>query len=259
MGKKIKFVILDWAGTTVDFGSMAPVAAFRAAFGSVGLAPTDAQIRKYMGLPKMDHVRRILFDEMMADEFRRAHGRAPSEGDVKGIYARFEPALFDVLKDCAEPLPGVVGTAARLRDAGVKIGSTTGYTRAMMEVLLPAARANGYEPDCLVCPDDVGGVGRPYPYMVWENHRELGADAIGSVVKIGDTAADIAEGKNAGCISVGVVYGSNMMGVAGAEYEAAGAGERRRLEESARAAYRDAGADEIIERFSDIPALIESL
>jgi phosphonoacetaldehyde hydrolase len=259
MSKKIRFVILDWAGTAVDFGSMAPVAAFRAAFGSVGLAPTNGQIRRHMGLPKMDHVRRILLDEMMADEFRRVHGSAPSEGDVENIYARFEPALFDVLKGYAEPLPGVVSTMARLHNMGVKIGSTTGYTRAMMEVLLPAAKANGYEPDCLVCPDDVGGAGRPYPYMLWENLRRLGADAIGSAVKIGDTAADIAEGKNAGCVSVGVVYGSNMMGVTSAEYEAAGAGERGRLEDAARAAYREAGADEIIGNFSDIPALIESL
>lgn len=35
--KKIECVIMDWAGTAVDYGCFAPVAAFLKAFGEVGI------------------------------------------------------------------------------------------------------------------------------------------------------------------------------------------------------------------------------
>lgn len=48
----IKVVILDWAGTAVDFGCMAPVAAFREAFERQGITVTEQEIREPMGLKK---------------------------------------------------------------------------------------------------------------------------------------------------------------------------------------------------------------
>ena len=259
MSKKIKVVILDWAGTTVDFGSMAPVAAFRGAFGRDGLSPEDELIRRFMGLPKKDHVRYMLNDGALSAVFERLHGTAPQEADVERIYGNFEPALFEVLKEHAQPLPGVPETVERLREAGVKIGSTTGYTTAMMDVLGPVTEALGYKPDCLVCPDDVGGKGRPYPYMLWENLRRLGIESISEVVKIGDTAADILEGRNAGCLSVGVVYGSNMLGLSEEEYEGSDQAGKDLAAYKAKKLYAEAGADHIIERFSDIPDFLDEL
>jgi len=259
MEKRIKAVILDWAGTTVDFGSMAPVAAFRKAFAIEGLSPEDELIRHFMGLPKKDHVRNMLFDNGLADAFANSHGKAPGETDVERIYSNFEPALFEVLKEYAQPLPGVTETVEHLRKAGILIGSTTGYTREMMDVLLPVSEALGYTPDKLVCPDDVGGVGRPYPYMLWEYLRQFGVESVREVVKIGDTEADILEGRNAGCRSVGIVFGSNMMGFSFGEYEEADTEERERSATKARKLYTEAGADHVIEKFDDIPAYIESL
>ena len=258
MEKRIKAVILDWAGTTVDFGSMAPVAAFRKAFAIEGLSPEDELIRHFMGLPKKDHVRNMLFDESLADAFSEGHGRTPGEMDVERIYGNFEPALFEVLKEYARPLPGVPETVEQLRKDGILIGSTTGYTTAMMDVLLPVSEALGYAPDCLVCPDDVGGAGRPYPYMLWENLRRLGVESVDEVVKIGDTEADVLEGRNAGCLSLGIVFGSNMMGLSLGEYEKTDMAERESLSNKARKLYTEAGADHILEKFTDIPAYIES-
>ena len=37
--KKIEAVIFDWAGTTVDYGSFAPVVAFAKAFEKFGIKP----------------------------------------------------------------------------------------------------------------------------------------------------------------------------------------------------------------------------
>ena len=259
MSKKIKAVILDWAGTTVDFGSMAPVAAFRRAFAPEGLSPEDALIRRFMGLPKKEHVRSMLFDEKLTEVFVEKHGKAPGEEDVERIYASFEPALFEVLQEHAHPLPGVPETIKRLRNEGILIGSTTGYTRAMMDVLYPVSSALGYTPDCLVCPDDVGGVGRPFPYMLWENLRRLKIESVSEVIKIGDTIADILEGSNAGCVSVGVILGSNMLGLSEEGYEKTDRGVIKGLAKEARKLYEEAGADHVIESFADITALIESL
>ena len=46
-------------------------------------------------------------------------------------------------------------TIAELRKRGVKIGSTTGYNRQMMNVLVPEAVRRGFQPDSVVCVSDV--------------------------------------------------------------------------------------------------------
>jgi len=259
MQRKVKTIILDWAGTTVDFGSMAPVAAFREAFNAVGLSPGDDLIRCFMGLPKKEHIRKMLRCEEMIAAFQERHGQVPGESVVELVYEKFEPALFEVLVEHARPIPGVVETIVCLRKEGILIGSTTGYTRAMMDVLMPVSEALGYKPDCVICPDDVGEIGRPYPYMIWECLKRLGVMDIREVVKIGDTTADILEGRNAGCLSLGVIYGSNMLGLSKEEYDAAKRSERNHFAEAARESYNEAGADHIIERFADLPEFLESL
>lgn len=46
--KKIECVIMDWAGTAVDYGCFAPVAAFLKAFGEVGITVTMEEARRPM-------------------------------------------------------------------------------------------------------------------------------------------------------------------------------------------------------------------
>ena len=50
--KKIECVIMDWAGTAVDYGCFAPVAAFLKAFGEVGITVTMEEARRPMGMAK---------------------------------------------------------------------------------------------------------------------------------------------------------------------------------------------------------------
>lgn len=243
----ITTVILDWAGTTVDYGCLAPVGAFQEAFNQAGYEPTLEEIRAWMGLPKRDHIAAILQNI--------GHDLA----DVDRIYALFESALFAVLPDYCEPLPGVVDAVTQLRAMGIRVGSTTGYTRAMMGVVVPLAARQGYAPDCVVCPDDTDGVGRPYPYMLWRGAHLLQAQAIQHVVKVGDTLADIHEGRNAGCISVGVLAGSSMVGLSRGEIAAMSQSEIAVSFAAAELAYREAGADFVIATIADLPGLIESL
>ena len=56
----VKAVIFDWAGTMVDFGCRAPVAAMAAVFASRGVEVDEALIRADMGRAKGDHIRALL-------------------------------------------------------------------------------------------------------------------------------------------------------------------------------------------------------
>jgi len=256
---KITAIILDWAGTAVDFGSFAPVDAFMSAFAAFGVQPTLAETRAPMGLPKRAHVAAMLSGERLSAQWAERHGRRHGEADIDAVYELFEPALFKVLKNYAAPLPGLVEAAARIRGRGIKIGSTTGYTRAMMDIVAPAAEERGYAPDCIACPEDVGGRGRPYPYMLWRNLEKLGVAHVGEALKVGDTDADIREGKAAGCASVGVIAGSNVLGLTESEYEALDPRRKEELFAEARRSYFESGADFVIDRVRDLPALISMI
>ncbi|MCL1838094.1 MAG: phosphonoacetaldehyde hydrolase [Propionibacteriaceae bacterium] len=259
MSHTIKVVILDWAGTTVDYGCFAPVAAFTSAFEHFGVTVTMTQTRAPMGMQKRAHIQAMLADEQLGATWQQVHGRSHTQADIDAIYQQFEPALFEVLPDHAEPLPGVANTVAQLREQGILIGSTTGYTAAMMDVVAPLVARRGYAPDILVCPDDCGGVGRPFPYMLWRNLELLHATSINEVLKVGDTAADMHEAKNAGCCCVGVLKGSSMLGLTQtelAETEPQAQAQQLRRAESD---FRAAGADFVIDNISLLPELLEAL
>jgi phosphonoacetaldehyde hydrolase len=259
MMSRIKAVVLDWAGTTVDFGSFAPVDAFASAFGAFGVEPTMEETRAPMGLPKRAHIEKMLQGGRLSALWSETRGAPYTQKDVDALYAEFEPALFRVLKRHAEPLPGVSETLREIREMGVAVGSTTGYTRAMMDVVAPHAAREGYAPDLIVCPDDTGGTGRPYPYMLWRNLEELGVLSVSEAVKIGDTAADISEGRNAGCLSVGIIKGSSMLGLDANEYARLDAAEKAARFVETERRYREAGADFVLNDIAELPGLIRSL
>ena len=243
----IKAIILDWAGTTVDYGCFAPVGAFIKAFAAFDLYPAVEEIRAPMGMQKKAHIAKML------------EGKPHTQEDIDKIYDRFEPALFDVLAKYTDLLPGLPAAIARIREMGIAIGSTTGYTRAMMDVVVPLAKEKGYSPDCVVCPDEVGGMGRPAPYMLWRNLEKLGVTSIHEVLKIGDTVADIDEGKNAGCLCVGVLKGSSMLGLSEEELSAISRPEAHVLLKAATEVYKTAGADYVIDDITFLPELVKYL
>ena len=256
---KISAIILDWAGTTVDFGSFAPVDAFMTAFAAFGLSPTMDETRAPMGMQKRAHIKSMLSCQRLAAQWIECHGKPHTQTDIDLIYEQFEPALFAVLTKYANPIPGVLPAVQAVRAMGIKIGSTTGYTRAMMDVVAPLAAANGYAPDCLVCPDETGGVGRPYPYMLWRNLEQLGVTSIAEVLKVGDTVADIQEGKNARCLCAGVISGSSMLGITQEELASLYDDEQRALFERTKSNYLEAGADFVLHDISALPELIEKI
>jgi phosphonoacetaldehyde hydrolase len=240
----ITAAILDWAGTTVDHGSLAPVAAMRMLFSSVGLDVPTEEIRASMGLPKKDHIRAIA----------TAHGRS----DIDALYAAFIPKQMDSLVEHSDVIAGVSDAVARMRQRGLKIGSTTGYNRAMLDYVKERAKAQGYAPDCTLCPDDVGG-GRPMPWMCFATAVLLRVYPMATMVKIGDTEADIAEGRNAGMWTIGVARTGNEVGLSQREWDALGEGARDGLIRVARDRLYAAGADYVIDSVAEVDDVLDSI
>ena len=174
------------------------------------------------------------------------------------MYASFEKHLFASLKDFTTPIPGVLETMAMLREQGIKIGSTTGYTAKMMEIVRPGAEARGYRVDNLVTPNEVPA-GRPAPYMIYKNMIDLAIPSVDNVVKVGDTIADIKEGVNAKVWSVGIVTGSNEMGLTEEEYNHRSSDELIELKREVRERMLNAGAHFVLDNIMELPSCIEKI
>lgn len=256
--KEIKCVIFDWAGTTVDYGCFAPVAAFIESFDKIGVPVTAEETRRYMGLTKIEEIRALFSLERVRNDFRQKYGRDFTEEDVQGRYADFQQILYNTLEQYSEPIPGLLDTVGKLRAQGIKIGSTTGYTKAMMDIVIPAAEKNGYKVDNCVTSDNLPG-GRPNPYMIYQNMIDLAIPSVDCVVKCGDTIADIREGVNAKVHSVGIILGSNEMGLTEAETKALSADELKARMDDVRNRMLEAGADAVLDSIAELPAYIEQL
>lgn len=252
----IKCVIFDWAGTTVDFGCFAPVNVFIQIFKDAGIDVTNEEARLPMGMLKIDHIREMLKMERIRNEWKFKYKRDFTEEDVNNLYKEFEPALLKSLKDYTDIKPNVLETINTLRERGIKIGSTTGYTDKMMEIVVKEAEKKGYSPDFYITPDSTNSLGRPYPYMIFRNMEELKILSPKEIIKVGDTNSDILEGKNAGVTTVGITVGSSNMGLSKEEYDSLSDSKKREARERVREGFLNIGADHVIDDIREICNLI---
>jgi phosphonoacetaldehyde hydrolase len=212
----LKAVLLDWAGTTVDFGSFAPTAVFIKLFASRGVPIQAQHARAPMGLMKKDHLRAIARIPEIGQQWEQVQSAPITEEDIEDMFQEFVPMQLECLTEYARPIPGVLEAVAAMRERKLKIGTTTGYTHAMMDVLVPAAAEHGYQPDCWIASDEVPA-GRPYPWMAYQNAIRLGVYPMQAFVKIGDTLPDIEEGLNAGTWTIGLTMTGNLLGLTEAD------------------------------------------
>lgn len=255
---KYKAVVFDWAGTMVDFGSFAPMGAFVEAFAEFGIEINTDQAREPMGMAKRDHIAAILTLPDVREKFVHVYGQAPSEEDIDRIYNVFVPMNENIAGDYADLVPGAADIIVELRARGMKIGSTTGYTRSIMEHVLPVAAAQGYEPDNLVCSDEVSA-GRPAPNAMRKCFSDLGIDDPASVIKVDDTEPGIGEGKAAGCLTIGVTLSGNFAAKTPNEIAQLDETEINEIRSYAGKKLLDAGAHHVIDTVAKLPALIEQL
>lgn len=258
---QVKALVLDWSGTVADAYVLAPAVVFVEVFRRQGVEVSMTEARGPMGVKKDVHIRAMTEMPDIRERWKAAHGRYPDESDVQRMYDDFVPLQLDCLRQYGTLLPGVAETTQRLqRDHGIKIGSSTGFTRAMVDILLEEARKQGYAPDATVGGDEVEHGARPKPFMIYRNLDLLDVHPIQSVVKVDDTVSGIGEALEAGCWAVGIARYSNYMDIDSAE-QAAGLSEaeiQRRLEKT-REILRKDGAHYVIDEFSELPAVIDHI
>lgn len=254
----IPAIFLDWAGTVVDHGSIAPVKALEDIFADAGVPVARPLVRRHMGLAKRDHIRKILEEPEVAALWLAMHGVHPSESDVTRLYARFEPQMMELLAGYAEVISGAVETVEALRARGIKIAGTTGYTRAMLDRLETLASAQGYRTDKSLAPGDVGA-GRPYPWMCYQLAVDLRIYPLSSCVKVGDTASDIEEGRNAGMWTIGLTRSGNSVGLTEQEWFALDAFDRVRRMSFADEQLQAAGAHFTAESIAHVLPVLEEI
>lgn len=243
---KMEAVIFDWAGTIVDYGCFAPVQVFTEVFRNAGVEPTMEEVREPMGMLKWAHIRTMLEMPRIKAAWKEKYGRDPEDADANKMYESYEPALLNILDQYSDPKPYVLEVVKELRNRGIKIGSTTGYTDVMMKIVVSKAAELGYTPDCWYSPDSTGNMGRPYPYMIFKNMEQLKVTSVDKVIKVGDTISDIKEGKNAGVFAIGVLEGSSLVGLSEEEFEALSEEEKDEKLSLAEKKYKEAGADAVV-------------
>ncbi len=178
---KVKALVLDWSGTTADAYVVAPAVVFVEVFKKQGVEISMAEARGPMGLRKDLHIKALTEVPEIRERWKGVHGKYPDQGDVDAMFADFVPMQLDCLRNYTDLLPGVAEVTQRLQAQGIKIGSSTGFTRAMVDILEEEAAKQGYRPDASVAGDEVIHGARPGPFMVYRNLDMLGVYPIESV------------------------------------------------------------------------------
>lgn len=186
----IDFAVFDIAGTTVldkDYVARA----FQKAFYNSHLQVTEAEVNPLMGYSKSIAIQMVLerqgvhFDAKLVDKIHHDF-----VNDMMDFY-EFSPYV--------QAMPDAEDIFFYLKEHGVKIALNTGFSRNIAEVIVKRFQwmERGLIDD-FICSDEVSK-GRPYYYMIEElkKRNHIGSDAV--IMKVGDTIADVLEGKNAGC------------------------------------------------------------
>ena len=256
MTHRIKAAIFDWAGTVLDHGSRAPMGAFVEAFARHGVAISIADARGPMGMAKRDHIRLVGTAPEVAAAWRARYGRDFDDAAIDAIFDVFEPLNVAAVEAHSALIPGAKAALDWCGARGIRIGSTTGYTRPIMERLAPLAAAQGFVPEVMVCAGDLA-VGRPAPLQMWHAMAAMGVWPASSVVKFDDTPPGIGEARAAGCWAVGLALSGNIAGLSLEDLAALDPAARDALRRAAADQLHRAGAHLVVDSIADLPAVIE--
>ncbi|EQM69370.1 phosphonoacetaldehyde hydrolase [Pseudomonas tohonis] len=255
---QLQAAVLDWAGTVVDFGSFAPTQIFVEAFAEFGVAVSLEEARGPMGMGKWDHIRTLCDIPAIAERYRTAFGRLPTDDDVTAIYERFMPLQIEKIALHSALIPGALEAIASLRGKGLKIGSCSGYPAAVMAKVVELAEKNGYVADHVVATDEVPN-GRPHPAQALANVIALGISDVAACVKVDDTWPGILEGRSAGMWTVALNCSGNALGLTWEQFKALPAAKLE--QERARIAQQFEGARPhyLIDTIADLPQVIDAI
>jgi phosphonoacetaldehyde hydrolase len=211
-----------------------------------------------MGIYKLDHIRAIAALRDVSERWQRAHGSACTEDDVQAMYLELVPIQQSIMPRFGALIPGTVAAVAEIRARGYLVGSTTGYPRSVGEIAARMAAEQGYEPDVMVCADEVPA-GRPEPWMLLRALESLRVFPPSAAVKVGDTKADVEEGLNAGAWTVGITGTGNYVGLDRSELAALPTAQRSKLVRDAADKLRHAGAHYLVSSIAELPPVLDEI
>ena len=257
---RVKGLVLDWSGTTADAYVIAPAVVFVEVFKKQGVEISMAEARGPMGLRKDLHIKELTKVPEIRERWNSVHGSYPDQGAVDRMFADFVPMQLGCLRQYTTLLPHVAEVTQRFQQEGIKIGSSTGFVRSMVDILEADAKQQGYTPDASVAGDEVINGARPKPFMVYRNLDLMDVHPIQSVVKVDDTVSGVGEALEAGCWGVGIARYSNYMDINTLEQaESLPEQEIQRRLGLTREILRKAGAHYVIDTFDELPEVVEDV
>jgi phosphonoacetaldehyde hydrolase len=256
---KIRGVVFDWAGTIIDFGSLAPMGAFVKLFANHGIQISIEQARIPMGLPKLAHIEALGALPGIAALWVQRKGGPFTSGDAVALLREFEPMSALAALEHKDFIPGFMDTYRWLQDNKIGVATTTGYTRKIMTPLIAHAELQGFFPELVICCDDVER-SRPDPIGMVRCMDGLGlAGQAATVVKVDDTVPGLQEAFNAGCWTVGVAASGNALGWSWDQWVRSSEDERAPAVAQAHRTLSQAGAHIVIDSVADLPEALRAI
>ncbi|MEB2871910.1 phosphonoacetaldehyde hydrolase [Pseudomonas rhizosphaerae] len=255
---RLQAAILDWAGTVVDFGSFAPTRIFVEAFATFDIELSLDEARGPMGMGKWEHIRTLCDQPDIAARYKRRFGRLPTDADVTAIYEQFMPLQIANVGMHSALIPGALDAIEQMRQAGLKIGTTSGYPKQVMDHVVALAAVAGYQPDHVVAADELP-TGRPGPAQALANVIALSISDVAACVKVDDTLPGILEGRSAGMWTVGLRFSGNFLGLDYPAYQALTLPQLEEHRLRIDALFAPARPHYLIDTIADLPELIHQI
>lgn len=216
----VRACIFDLGGTIVDKYSRTPFISLKKCFKKRNILLDDKLIFKDMGMHKLDHIKEILKDPYIRVDWKNKFGKFPEKGvDELKIFEDFNKIQKINTEDYLDIIPETRRTIEYLNNRRIKIGATTGFNKEITDLVSKKLNDNKIFIDSYVSSTCLEKPSRPAPYMVMENMNRLNINNPKSIIKVDDTQVGIEEGKNAGCVTVGVYRWSTYMKICDVENE----------------------------------------
>jgi phosphonatase-like hydrolase len=191
----VELICFDMAGTTVlDNGLV--LEAFRRTIEDLEVEGDEATSAEAYVIETMGQSKIEVFTALFGD-------RATSANEA------FERNFVESAQELGvSEIPGARSTVETLRDIGLEVALTTGFSPTTREVLIDVLGWNDLF-ELRVSPADAGR-GRPAPDMLWWCALKSQVTAASSIMVVGDTASDMMAGLRAGAgYCVGVLSGND--------------------------------------------------
>lgn len=209
---KVSMVMFDLSGTTVYDDTGVRDCLYKAAV-EFDLKTTPDEILLNMGTNKI-HLYQFLIARSSGKnidlkDFEKIQDPGTLELARK-VFDRYQVIMIEHYRTQVKEVPGAADTFRWCHEHGIKVATDTGFHRVVTEAIMDGL---GWVRDGLVdisvdvehAPDERG---RPAPFMIFHAMAQLDIQSVHEVIKIGDTPADMLEGRNAGCRGViGVLSG----------------------------------------------------